>query len=218
MNSGVGLATAREFNANGARIAIFGRDQETLDRVAADLGDDMLAVQGDAHKLADLDRLFEQVARRFGKIDVLVVDAGIGKFAPFDSLSEELFDELCSILFKGTFFTVQKAAPHLRDGASVILVASAGADQHGRLLTSICTASKSAVRALARSLSTELLPRNIRVNVMSPGTTDAPIVSRDSGTAGATPEEIAVTITKTITTRRRGRPRRWPSYADSGLG
>jgi NAD(P)-dependent dehydrogenase (short-subunit alcohol dehydrogenase family) len=205
-NSGIGLATAREFKLNGAALVIFGRDRQTLDRAAANLGNDVLAVQGDVRKLADLDRLFEQTSRRFGKIDVVVVNAGIAKFAPFETLSEELFDELCGILFKGAFFTVQKALPYLRDGASVILVGSADADKQGRMLTSVYTASKSAVRALARSLSVELLPRNIRVNVMSPGMTDTPIITREGGIAGATPEEIAATITKAIPIRRRGTP------------
>jgi len=203
-NSGIGLATAREFKVNGAALAIFGRDRQTLDQAATSLGNDVLAVKGDVRKLADLDRLFEQTSRRFGKIDVLVVNAGIAKFAPFEILSEELFDELCGILFKGAFFTVQKASPHLRDGASVILVGSADADKQGRMLTSIYTASKAAVRSLARSFAVELLPRKIRVNALSPGMTDTPIITREGGMAGATPEEIAARITRMIPMRRRG--------------
>jgi NAD(P)-dependent dehydrogenase (short-subunit alcohol dehydrogenase family) len=123
-----------------------------------------------------------------------------------DSLSEELFDELTGILFKGVFFTVQKALPHLRDGASVILVGSCDADKQGRAGTSIYTASKAAVRSLARSMSVELLSRRIRVNVLSPGMTDTPIITREGGMAGATPEEIAAIITKAIPLRRRGSP------------
>jgi len=205
-NSGIGLATAHEFVANGASVAIFGRDRRTLDQAAANLGHSALAVQGDVRKLGDIEQLFAQAAQQFGKIDVLVANAGIAKFAPIASLSEEVFDELSDILFKGVFFTVQKALPHLRDGASVILIGSADADKQGRVLTSIYLATKSAVRALARSFSVELLQRRIRVNVVSPGMTDTPIITREVGIAGATPEQIAEVITKTIPLRRRGRP------------
>jgi NAD(P)-dependent dehydrogenase (short-subunit alcohol dehydrogenase family) len=205
-NSGIGLATAREFVANGAQVAIFGRSRQTLDQAAASIGLGVLAVQGDVREMGDLERLFAETSRRFGNIDVLVANAGIAKFAPAESLSEALFDELSDILFKGVFFTVQKALPHLRDGASVILVGAADADKVGRALTSIYTAAKAAVRALSRSLSVELLPRRIRVNVVSPGMTDTPIITREGGPPGATPKQIAAVITKTIPLRRRGTP------------
>ncbi len=205
-NSGIGLATAREFTANGAKVVIFGRSGETLDRAAATLGSNALAVQGDVRKLDDLDRLFAETSNRFGKIDVLVANAGIAKFAPIESLPEALFDELCDIHFKGAFFTVQKALPYLRDGSSVILVSSMEADKQGRAGTSIYTAAKAAVRSLARSLSVELLPRGIRVNVLSPGMTDTPIITREGGPPGVTPEAIAEVITRSIPLKRRGRP------------
>jgi NAD(P)-dependent dehydrogenase (short-subunit alcohol dehydrogenase family) len=205
-NSGIGLATAREFVANGAKVVIFGRDRQTLDQGAKALGGEVLAVQGDVRKLPDLDRLFAETGARFGKIDILVANAGIAKFAPVDSLSEALFDELSDILFKGVFFTVQRALPQLRDGAAVVLIGASDADKQGRMLTSVYAAAKSAVRALARSFSVELLPRRIRVNVVSPGMTDTPIISREGGLPGVTPEEIAAVITKTIPLKRRGTP------------
>jgi NAD(P)-dependent dehydrogenase (short-subunit alcohol dehydrogenase family) len=205
-NSGIGLATAREFRANGAKVVIFGRSRQTLDQAAASLGSDVLAVQGDVRKLGDLERLFKQAGEKFGKLDVLVANAGIAKFAPVDILSEELFDELSGILFKGVFFTVQKALPYLRDGASVILVGSGDSDKQGRVGTSIYTAAKAAVRSLARSLSAELLSRRIRVNVLGPGMTETPIITREGGLPGMTPEELAAAITKTIPLRRRGTP------------
>jgi NAD(P)-dependent dehydrogenase (short-subunit alcohol dehydrogenase family) len=205
-NSGIGLAAAREFLANGAKVVIFGRNQRTLDTAGASLRGEVLSVQGDVRKLGDLERLFAEAAARFGPVDILVANAGIAKFAPIETLSEDFFDELSDILFKGVFFTVQKALPYLRDGASVILTGAADADKQGRMLTSVYTAAKSAARALARSLSAELLPRRIRVNVVSPGMTDTPIISREGGMAGATPEEIAAVITKTIPLRRRGTP------------
>lgn len=202
-NSGIGLATAREFKAHGAKVVLFGRDARTLERAATAIGGDTLTIQGDVRKLPDLERLFDKAEERFGKIDVLVANAGIAKFAPVVSLSEELFDELSDILFKGAFFTVQKALAHVRDGTSIILVGSADADKQGRMGTSIYTAAKSAVRALARSLS-ELLPRRIRVNVLSPGMTDTPIITREGGSPGVSPEELATVITRTIPLRRRG--------------
>lgn len=190
-NSGIGLATAREFKANGAHVVIFGRSRQTLDEAAASLGDGSLAVQGDVRKLGDMDRLFEQTAKIFGKIDIPVANAGIAKFAPVEILPESLFDELCDIHFKGAFFTVQKALPCLRDGASVILVSACDADKQARFGTSIYTAAKAAVRSLARSLSVELLPWRIRVNVLSPGMTETPIITREGGPPGTTPEQIA---------------------------
>ena len=205
-NSGIGFATAREFKANGAKLAIFGRDKQTLGRAAADLGPEALAIQGDVRKAGDLQNFFERVSARFGKIDVLVANAGIAKFAPVASMPEELFDELSDILFKGVFFTVQKALPFLRDGASVILVGSADADKMGRMGTSIYTAAKAAVRSLARSMSVELLGRRIRVNVLSPGMTDTPIITREGGLPGMTPEQLAAVITQTIPLKRRGKP------------
>lgn len=205
-NSGIGLATAKEFRDNGARVAIFGRNRETLEKALQTLGGDTLAVEGDVRSLRDLGALFERVAAALGPIDILVANAGIAKFAPLESLSEELFDEVSDVNFKGAFFTVQKALPYLRDGASVILVGAADADKQGRMLTSVYTATKAAVRALARSLSVELLPRRIRVNVLSPGMTDTPIITRTGGMPGATPEEIAAGITNHIPLKRRGTP------------
>jgi NAD(P)-dependent dehydrogenase (short-subunit alcohol dehydrogenase family) len=205
-NSGIGLAAARKFLEQGAKVVILGRNRATLDRTVTTLGGTTLAVQGDVRNLPDLDRLFQTTAGRFGKIDVLVANAGIAKFAPIESMPEALFDEVCDINFKGAFFTVQRALPYLRDGASVILVGAADADKQGRMMTSVYTATKSAVRALARSLSVELLPRRIRVNVLSPGMTDTPIITRAGGPPGATPDEIAATITQMIPMRRRATP------------
>jgi NAD(P)-dependent dehydrogenase (short-subunit alcohol dehydrogenase family) len=201
------LAIAREFRTNGAKVVIFGRSQRTLEEAAQTLGGGMaVAVQGDVRKMGDLERLFEQTVRAFGEIDILVANAGIAKFAPIDSMPEALFDELSAILFKGPFFTVQKALPHMRAGGSIILVGSADADKLGRMGTSIYSAAKAAVRSLARSMAVELLPRRIRVNVLSPGMTDTPIISREGGPPGMTPEQLAAVITRTIPLRRRGTP------------
>ena len=205
-NSGIGLAIAREFKSNGAKVAIFGRSVPTLKQATEGLGENVLVVQGDVRKMVDLERLFEKTAGAFGEIDVLVANAGIAKFCPIESIPEELFDELSDILFKGLFFTVQRALPHMRNGASIILVGSADSDKLGRIGTSIYSAAKAAVRSLARSMAVELLPRRIRVNVLSPGMTDTPIISREGGPPGMSPEQLAAVITKTIPLRRRGTP------------
>jgi NAD(P)-dependent dehydrogenase (short-subunit alcohol dehydrogenase family) len=205
-NSGIGLATAKEFKANGAQVVVFGRSRQTLDQTVASLGSGSVAVQGDVRKLSDLDRLFEQTERELGKTDILVANAGIAKFAPVDVLSEELFDELSDILFKGVFFTVQRALPHLRDGASIILVGAGDSDKLGRAGPSVYLAAKAAVRSLARSLSAELLPRHIRVNVLGPGMTDTPIITREGGPLGLTPDQLAAAITRTIPLGRRAAP------------
>jgi NAD(P)-dependent dehydrogenase (short-subunit alcohol dehydrogenase family) len=204
-NSGIGLATALAFQAEGAHIVVFGRNQKTLDAAAARLGRDALVVQGDVRKLTDICHLFAETRARFGRVDILMANAGIAKFAPIESLSEALFDELNDILYKGAFFTVQKALPLMPDGGVIVLVGSADADKQARVGTSIYTAAKAAVRSLARSFAVELLPRRIRVNVLSPGMTETPIITREGGMPGASPEEIAAVITKTIPMRRRGR-------------
>lgn len=203
-NSGIGLAIAREFKQNGAQVVIFGRSRQTLEQAAQSMTGHTLALQGDVRNLNDLDRLFEQTAKTFGEIDVLVANAGIAKFAAVENMPEHLFDELSAVLFKSVFFTVQKALPYIRNGSSIILVGSADSDKLGRIGTSVYSACKAAVRSLARSMAVELLPRRIRVNVLSPGMTDTPIISREGGPPGMTPEQLADVITRTIPLRRRG--------------
>jgi NAD(P)-dependent dehydrogenase (short-subunit alcohol dehydrogenase family) len=205
-NSGIGLAIAREFIANGARVAIFGRSKGTLDQAAAVLGTAAITVQGDVQYIADLERLYTETVKSLGPIDIVVANAGVAKFAPVGALPEALFDELTGILFKGAFFTVQKALPHMRDGGSVILVGSADSDKQGRIGTSIYSAAKAAVRSLTRSLAVELLPRRIRVNCLSPGMIETSIITREGGMPGVSPEELAAVITQTIPLRRRGKP------------
>jgi len=205
-NSGIGLAMAELFHREGARLAIFGRDMATLDGAAKRIGSGAVTVQGDVRKLADLDRLFDTVGARLGAIDILVANAGIAKFAPLNDYPEALFDEVCGINFKGAFFTVVRALPRLRDGASVILVGASDADKQGRPFTGLYAATKSAVRALARGFSADLMPRRIRVNVLSPGMTDTPIIARSGGLPGASSEEIAAGITQLIPLKRRGLP------------
>jgi len=124
-NSGIGLATAQEFKAQGAEVVIFGRPQKTLEDAVQAIGSRTFAVQGDVTHLADLDRLYQKTVERFGKVDILVVNAGISKPVSIEQLDETLFDKISNINFKGAFFTVQRALPHLNDGASIILVTAA---------------------------------------------------------------------------------------------
>ena len=172
-SSGIGLATARRFIAEGAEVVITGRNQEALDSASSELGDRAYGIQGDVSNLDDLDSLFGQIRERFGRVDVLFANAGIAPLAPFDAVTEEQFDRLFNVNVRGLFFTVQKALPLLSDGASVILNASVVA-QSGLPNTSVYSATKAAVRSLGRTLAAELASRGIRVNVVSPGFIESP--------------------------------------------
>jgi len=176
-NSGIGLAIAKEFTNQNANVVIFGRNQETLDQAVSEIANGTLAVQGDVRNSQDLDKLFQLVKDKYGKIDTLVVNAGGAKMAPIEHVTEELFDEINDINYKGAYFTVQKALPLLSSGASVTLVSSV-ANIKGFPGMSVYSASKAAVRSLARTLAAELAPRGIRVNSLSPGPIDTPIFNR----------------------------------------
>lgn len=172
-NSGIGLAIAKRFSAEGARVFMTGRRQEALDKAVAEVGGDARGVQGDVSNLADLDRLYATIKEEAGVIDVLVANAGGGEFAALGDISEEHFDKTFAINVKGTLFTVQKALPLLRDGASVVLTGSTSAVT-GIPAFSVYSASKAAIRNFARSWILDLAPRKIRVNVLVPGSTSTP--------------------------------------------
>ena len=176
-NSGIGRAVAESFAAQGAKVAIFGRNQETLNETAAALGDGHLAVQGDVTDLSDLDRLYTEVKQTFGRVDVLVANAGVAPAAPLEQVDEAFFDKVYNINVKGLFFTVQKALPLFSEGASVVLVGSVVSDK-GMPGLSVYASTKGAVRTLAKGLSAELVPRGVRVNVLSPGPIETPIYDR----------------------------------------
>jgi NAD(P)-dependent dehydrogenase (short-subunit alcohol dehydrogenase family) len=180
-NSGIGLATARRFVAEGARVVITGRRQAELDEAVRQIGKHVTGVPGDVENLADLDRLFATVKRQQGRLDVLFANAGFLALAPLGSISEEHFDKLFAINVKGLLFTVQKALPLLTDGASIILNASVGASQ-GLESASVYCASKAAVRSFACCWTTELRHRKIRVNAISPGPIKTPGFSKPGGT------------------------------------
>jgi NAD(P)-dependent dehydrogenase (short-subunit alcohol dehydrogenase family) len=176
-NSGIGLASAQRLQQDGARVAISGRSQKTLDEASKLLGKDALVVQADVAKLPEIDKLFSAVAAKFGKIDVLFVNAGVATFAPFAGFTEAAYDQLFDINAKGAFFTVQKALPHLNDGASIILNTSV-ASHIGYPPGAAYGATKAAMRSFVRSFAAELAVRNIRVNAVAPGPIDTPIFDR----------------------------------------
>jgi NAD(P)-dependent dehydrogenase (short-subunit alcohol dehydrogenase family) len=183
-NSGIGLATARRFVAEGAHVFITGRRQVELDEAVAQLGRNATGVPGDVSHLADLDRLFATVEQQQGRLDVLFANAGVGAVAPLGSITEEHFDKIFTINVKGVLFTVQKALPIFTDGGSIILNASI-ASSKGTEGFSVYSATKAAVRSFARSWTTDLRHRKIRVNVISPGPIETPIFNK----AGLTREQ-----------------------------
>ena len=203
-NSGIGRATAKEFKEQGARVVITGRNQQTLDEVAREIGGEVLAVRADTSSLAEIDKLFAAVKEKFGRIDVLFVNAGIGKFAPLEAVTEELFDSIMDINFKGAYFTIQKALPLLNDNASIILNTSINA-HIGMPNSSVYSASKAALITLARTLSAELVGRGIRVNAVSPGPVATPILER-LGLPPEALEETANNILEQVPMKRFGRP------------
>ena len=172
-NSGIGLASAKRFAREGARVFMTGRRQAELDDAVAEVGGGARGVQGDVANLDDLDRLYGIVRDEAGRIDVLFANAGGGDFMPLQAITEEHYDRIFAANVKGTLFTVQKALPLLRDGASVILTGSA-AGSKGTPAFSVYSASKAAIRAFARSWIIDLAPRRIRVNVLAPGATSTP--------------------------------------------
>lgn len=203
-NSGIGLASARRLQEEGARIVITGRDARTLDAAVSDIGSGSFAVQSDVTKLEDIDRLFSVVESKLGKIDVLFANAGIAKFAPYAATPEALFDELFAINVKGVYFTLQKSLPHLRDGASVIVTTSV-AGSKGTENMGIYAATKAAVRSFARTAAAELQGRNIRVNAVAPGPIATPIFGR-SGLTDEQIEGFKAGISGRVPMRRIGRP------------
>lgn len=182
-NSGIGLASARAFAAEGARVVITGRDPATL-RLAAESMSGALAIRSDVSVLGDIEALMSEIRAKLGRLDVLFVNAGIGAFLPIDKVSEQDWDALMAINLKGVFFTVQKALPLMSRGASVVLNSSIGG-KRGMPAGSLYAASKAGVSALGRNFAAELVGRGIRVNVVSPGPVETPIMNRTSGLTAA---------------------------------
>lgn len=183
--SGIGLAAARLFRQEGARVAVTGRDPERLAATQAELGPEALVVRSEAGSLTEIDALLKQVGASFGKLDVLFLNAGIPRPAPLEMVSEAQFDEVVNVNLKGVFFTIQKALPLLNPNASIILTTSI-TNRLGTPNFSVYGATKAALRSLAQSLGLELIGRDIRVNAISPGPIETPIFDK----LGLSPDAI----------------------------
>jgi len=172
-SSGIGLATAKRFVTEGAYVFITGRREQELSVAVKDIGKNVAGIRGDVSQLADLDRLFDQIKRDKGRLDVLFANAGIAKYAPLGKITEDLYDSIFDVNVKGVLFTVQKALPLMSDGSSIILNASIVGSK-GLPANSVYSATKAAVRSFARTWTTDVKERHIRVNAVSPGSTDTP--------------------------------------------
>lgn len=175
--SGLGFATAKLLADGGARVLITGRTRSTLDAARERLGAGAVAVVSDASSMTDVDALADQVRAELGEVDALFVNAGVTRMVPFEAMTEGVYDELLTVNAKGPYFTVQKLAPLVSDGGSVVLTTSV-ANLLGLPALSAYAASKAALRSMTRGLARELLPRNIRVNAVSPGPIDTGILAR----------------------------------------
>ncbi|MGC2211358.1 MAG: SDR family oxidoreductase [Candidatus Korobacteraceae bacterium] len=203
-NSGIGLATAKRLQEEGARVAISGRNKKTLDNAVTTIGNGVVAVQADVAKLNDVDKLYTEVSQKLGKIDVLFVNAGVAKFAPLAETSEGVYDEQFDIDVKGAYFTIQKALPLLNDGASIILNTSV-ADSKGNAGASAYSATKAALRSLARTAAAELVERGIRVYAVAPGPIVTPIFEK-TGLSQEAIDEFATGVVARVPMKRFGQP------------
>ena len=203
--AGIGLATAKRFAAEGARVFITGRRQDQLDAAVAAIGSKATGIQADSANLSDLTRLYERVKTEAGRIDVLFVNAGGGSMLPLGSITEEQYDDTFGSNVKGVLFTVQKALPLLVDGASVILVGS-NVSIKGTPAFSVYSASKAAVRNFARSWTLDLKSRGIRVNVISPGPIKTPGLVGLAGPDAAHQQGMLDYMASTIPLGRVGDP------------
>jgi len=203
-NSGIGLATAKLFAREGATVVITGRRQEELDAAVSEIGSNAIGIRGDVSKLADLDKLYAEIKNRLGRIDIVFANAGIFEFAPLGSVTEEHFDKHFAINVKGLFFTIQKALPLLVDGGSVILNSSV-VNTKGTAAFSVYSATKAAVRSFARTWTTDLKERRIRVNVVSPGPIETPGVS-NMGLSEEQMQDFGATVAEQVPLGRFGQP------------
>ena len=195
-SSGMGLATARRYVAEGAYVFITGRRQAELDAAVKEIGSNVTGVRGDVANLADLDRLYETVKAQKGHIDILFANAGVGEFLPLGAITPEHFDQTFGVNVRGTLFTVQKALPLFRDGGSIILTGSI-ASVKGIPAFGVYSATKAAIRSFVRTWTLELKDRKIRTNVISPGTIDTPILA-------PLPKEAIAQIVSTVPMGRMG--------------
>jgi NAD(P)-dependent dehydrogenase (short-subunit alcohol dehydrogenase family) len=203
-NSGIGLATAKEFVNEGAYVFITGRREPELAAAVKEIGGHVTAVQGDVSNLGDLDRVFAQIKREKGRLNIVFANAGIASYAPLGNITEEHYDSIFDINVKGLLFTVQKALPLMPDGASIILNASIVASK-GLPATSVYSATKAAVRSFARTWTTDLKARHIRVNAVSPGPIETPGLQDLAASAGGGEQRLKQ-LANSVPLARLGRP------------
>jgi NAD(P)-dependent dehydrogenase (short-subunit alcohol dehydrogenase family) len=203
-SSGIGLATAKQFVNEGAYVFITGRREAELDVAVKEIGSNVTGVQGDVSNLGDLDRLFVQIEQEKGKLDIVFANAGVARYAALGKITEELYDSIFDINVKGLLFTVQKALPLLPYGASIILNASIVGSK-GLSSNSVYSATKAAIRSFARTWTTDLKDRRIRVNAVSPGSIDTPGLE-DLLASGEAGEQRKKMITSSVPLGRFGRP------------
>ena len=203
-NSGIGLATAKAFVNEGAFVFITGRREPELAAAVQEIGGHVAAVQGDVSNRGDLDRLFEQIKREKGRLDIVFANAGVAKYSPLGEVTEDFYDSIFNVNVKGVLFTVQKALPLMPDGASIILNASIVGSK-GFSANSVYSATKAAVRSFARTWTTDLKARHIRVNAVSPGSIDTPGLS-DLLASSETGQQRAKMIASAVPLGRFGAP------------
>jgi NAD(P)-dependent dehydrogenase (short-subunit alcohol dehydrogenase family) len=203
-NSGIGLATAKRFVAEGAKVIITGRRKENLDAAVKEIGPNATGIQADASKLEDIDRVYAEIKKQYGRVDVLFVNAGGGEFATIDQVTEEHFDKTFGTNVKGLFFTVQKALPLIPEGGTIVLNASVVSIK-GMPAFGVYSATKAAVRSFARTWTNELKDRKIRVNVVSPGPIDTPAVDGLAGDAEQA-KQLKANLASQVPLGRMGHP------------
>ena len=204
-NSGIGFATAQEFIAEGAQVVITGRNAPAVQEAVAKLGDQAVGVVSDTGSMADVHKIADQVRAHHPRIDVLFVNAGVAFFAPIAQVDEAFFDAQFNINVKGAYFTIQQLLPLINDHGSIILTSST-ATHLGLAGASVYAATKAALTTFSRTLSAELLDRNIRVNVISPGPIDTPIMGK-MGMSAEMQEQMGKATVERIPMKRVGTPK-----------
>lgn len=204
-NSGIGLATAKAFADEGARVAIVGRNPETLASARDTVGPGTVAIQADVSSLAEIERAMDEVRQAFGTVDVLFANAGTGAMIPFEQVDEALWDSVIGLNVKGTYFTVQKCLPMMSAGGAIVLCSSVSA-RRSMPGASVYAASKAAINSIARSLGGELVDRGIRVNAVVPGGIDTPIMQRTPGVPPEAASAVFEKMAEGTPMRRVGRP------------
>ncbi|MBV8276633.1 MAG: SDR family oxidoreductase [Verrucomicrobia bacterium] len=203
--TGIGLATAKLFINEGARVIVTGRDTTKIKAAQAELGDNSFVVKSDATSFSDMDALAEKVKETFGKLDILFVNAGYGEFVPFEAVTEKVYDEMLNLNAKGPYFIVQKLAPLMNDGSSVVLTTSL-ANRKGMPVLSAYGAAKAALRGITRSLAAALAPRGIRVNAVSPGPIASTDILQKVGMPKEAADQVYIRMAESVPLKRLGQP------------